>query len=1019
MKKLVIIIFIINSSWNLSVFSQTPAGYCTVLQQPCNNDGILVVTVTEGLTPPLTFSYPRHANFLPFLDFSHENITTFNDTCYGLDFITYVDVYDYYGNHLQLSTGFVPPITNVEINITEPVCPIETFGVLININGGDLAETIDFYRSTSGNFAYSFNNPCLVDPGYYSLVIFDENNCRVGRDSLYLIQSPNFELILESTPASCTNGTITVTEIIGGVAPFTYLWSNGATSATVNNLTAGNYHVTATDNTGCTRSGFKNVSQVPAINVDFTSTDPTCVQNNGSITAYASGGTSPYSYLFSTGSTTQTTSGLSSGTYYVTVFDANGCIGGSSSSLNNTSPITLTYDFISSNCNNADGSAELFISGGTSPYTVVWNTYPQQTGNVLTNVSSGLYGFIVTDSEQCNKTGSVFIGNSGLTASIYSSNSTCPDNNGSAGINAFSTNIPITYYWNNGATSPTISNLEGGSYSCTITDAAGCTLIKSTVVSELSPIHISLTSQDATCPYSSNGTLTAISTAGTPPYSYYWSDGQTTSTATGLLPGNYSVQVIDANGCSKNKYAQLGYSSANDNCYCTISGTAFEDLNGNCVFDVGENPIQNIRINCPPFGSVFTNAYGEYSFLLPTGDYTLSETILGYYPLESCQPQFYNISVNAASGCVMTYDFAHSVNPIHDIQTNITTVQHAVPGFDYIQKVMIKNAGTIAESNIQFGYAHDGQLLYESSSEPLLSQENAFLYPDWYGITESFPVLEPGECKYIYLTYQVPTNIPLGTYVFFTDTVSFESPMTNWQNDYSPWNNLINYVTFTVGSFDPNNKEVYPKGLGTHGFIANSDSILTYTINFENTGTYFARKIVVYDTLDTDLDWNTLQPISSTHDCITRITDDGVAIFTFDDIYLPYEGFGRYGSVTYSLKQKQDLPPGTEISNSAEIVFDFNEPVITNTVLNTIFWPEGVELLGNENPICVFPNPANNSFSVSGENIYNIELLNSLGQVLLQTESKSNIFIGNQPAGIYFVKINLYDSIIMKKLIKQ
>jgi uncharacterized repeat protein (TIGR01451 family) len=1001
------------------MYSQTPAGYCTVLQQPCNQDGILVVTITEGLTPPLTFYYRSQEYFIPFIEIVHEDIYNYIDTCEGLDFINYVEVWDDFGNHLTLSTGFVPPFTNVQYEISEPVCPVETFGLLITINDGEIAESADFYRYPGGTFAFSSSNPCLVLPGNYSVVIFDENNCRVGRDSLYLMQSPNFELILESTPASCTNGTITVTEIIGGEPPYTYLWNTGETTSGIDGLTAGSYYVTVTDDIGCTRSGMKSVSQSPAIAVNFVSQNPTCTQSDGVLTAFGSGGVPPYSFLYNTGATTQTISNLSSGQYSVTVFDSNSCRGGGSKTLSPTTPIVVTYESISSDCNENNGSSELTISGGTPPYNIVWSTFPQQTGEALIDVSNGSYNFSVTDSEGCVRTGSVYVGGSELHASINSYSAVCPLNNGSAGITASSPNMSLSFHWNTGATSPTISYLEAGSYSCTITDAAGCSLVKSTNISESSLININSISLPASCLYTEDGSITAIPTGGTPPYSYYWSGGQTDATATNLLHGHYSVHITDANGCKSCRRFTLGYSSVSDDCYCTISGTAFEDLNDNCVFDLGENPIRNIRINCPPYGSVFTDSNGEYSFLLPTGDYTLSETILGYYPLESCQPQSYNINVIAESGCVMNYNFAHSVNPIHDIQTNITTVQHAVPGYDYIQKVLIKNSGTIAESNIQFGYGHDGQLLFESSSEPLLSQENAFLNPDWYGITESFPVLEPGESKYIYLTYQVPTNIPLGTDVFFTDTVAYEAPMANWQNDYSPWNNILNYSTYTIGSFDPNNKEVNPRGFGTHGFIANSDSLLTYTVNFENTGSYYARKIVVYDTLDTDLDWNSLRPISSSHDCVTRITDDGVAIFTFDDIYLPYQNIGKYGSVTYSIQQKPDLLQGTEISNSAAIVFDFNEPVITNTVLNTIWWPEGVEQSANEIPICVFPNPANNSFSVSGENIRNIELLNSLGQIVLRSESCNNIYIGNQPAGIYFVKIETEKSIVVKKLTKQ
>ncbi len=1008
---MIIALFCVSANVN----AQNPAGYCTVLHQPCNGDGEVQVTITEGMTLPLTFSYNNHNEI-------HENVYSYTDIISGVDFhlYDYVRVYDANNNYIFIQLSFEPPfvLDDYEYFYTFE-CPEVGAEILFTIDGGVPAANVEYYYWA--DFFWGEGNPLVVEEGRYSCIVYDENNCKIvlPDSTLGVYGLPAFEVTTNSTPASCHNGTAEIVEVTNGIPPYNYLWSTGQSGNIISNLISGYYVTTVTDAQGCTMQKGVNVSQIPQIDVNFTTEAPECFQNNGSITAYGSGGVSPYSYLYNNGETTQTINNLSEGYYSVVVTDANGCYESAGTSVYSQSPITVTYNKIYPECGESNGSIVLLVEGGTAPYTVNWNTIPAQSGLSISGLSVGYYNFTVTDSEGCQKSGNIDLYHDGLYAYCEVANTTCPESFGWIGINAYSANSPIEYLWSNGETDNMIDSLASGQYSCTISDAAGCTLVKSETVFEISPIELNYSSVPASCPFIADGTLIAIPTAGTPPYSYYWSDGQTTSTATGLLPGNYSVQVIDANGCSKNKYIQLGYSSVSDNCYCTISGTAYEDTNDNCIFDAGENPIQNIRINCSPFGSVFTNANGEYSFLLPTGDYILSEIILGYYPLESCQAQSYNISVTAESGCVQTYNFAHSVNPIHDIQTQIITVQHAVPGYDYIQKVLVKNAGTITESNIQFGYSHDGQLLFESSSEPLLSQENAFLYPDWYGINESFPVLEPGESKYIYLTYQVPTNIPLGTEVLFTDSVSYESPMTNWQNDYSPWNNLMNYSTSTIGSFDPNNKEVYPKGLGTQGFISTTDSILTYTVNFENTGTYFARKIVIYDTLDVDLDWNSLQPISATHDCVTRITDDGVVSFTFDDIYLPYQGFGRYGSVTYSIMQKADLAPGTEITNSAAIVFDFNQPVITNTVVNTIFWPEGVSQLETQIPISIFPNPANQSFSVFGDNIEKVIILNNLGQIVLETTSLNDIFIDSLTAGIYFVKIETPKETVVKKLIKQ
>jgi len=171
--------------------------------------------------------------------------------------------------------------------------------------------------------------------------------------------------------------------------------------------------------------------------------------------------------------------------------------------------------------------------------------------------------------------------------------------------------------------------------------------------------------------------------------------------------------------------------------------------------------------------------------------------------------------------------------------------------------------------------------------------------------------------------------------------------------------------------------------------------------------------------LNSNLYWSSLRPVYATHDCVIRISDGRVASFTFDDIYLPYQGIGRYGSVTYSIKQNDDLASGTEIKNTADIYFDFNEPIITNTVTNTILWPENVDQHNTQIPICIFSNPTNQSFPATRENVENVIILNNLGQIVLESSIYNGIFIENLDSGIYFVKIKTAKETIVKKLIKQ
>ena len=143
--------------------------------------------------------------------------------------------------------------------------------------------------------------------------------------------------------------------------------------------------------------------------------------------------------------------------------------------------------------------------------------------------------------------------------------------------------------------------------------------------------------------------------------------------------------------------------------------------------------------------------------------------------------------------------------------------------------LIIQNEGTINESNIQVGSAHDGQLTYNNSTPNLFTQANSSLYPNWFSINSGFPVLSAGSTQTILTNYNVPTNIPLATMVNFYDSTAFTAPMSNWLTDYTPWNNVSNYQAKVVSSFDPNFKEVFPKGTDSLGYIDFTDTCLLYT----------------------------------------------------------------------------------------------------------------------------------------------------------------------------------------------
>ncbi|MBL7900148.1 MAG: T9SS type A sorting domain-containing protein, partial [Crocinitomicaceae bacterium] len=155
-------------------------------------------------------------------------------------------------------------------------------------------------------------------------------------------------------------------------------------------------------------------------------------------------------------------------------------------------------------------------------------------------------------------------------------------------------------------------------------------------------------------------------------------------------------------------------------------------------------------------------------------------------------------------------------------------------------------------------------------------------------------------------------------------------------------------------SYDPNDKAVTPQGIGSSGYIlANQD--LEYLVRFQNTGNYFATDVIITDQLDPDLDWYSIEPIASSHPMTVHIDPGGEAVFEFKNIMLPDSNSNEpesHGFVKYRIKQKPDLPPGTQFTNSASIFFDLNEPVITNGVLNTIYNCDALTMSITNNLAC-------------------------------------------------------------------
>jgi hypothetical protein len=358
-------------------------------------------------------------------------------------------------------------------------------------------------------------------------------------------------VVTNVTCFGASNGAASLTAT-GGNGTYTYNWSNGNTGASFNNLPAGTYTVSTTDGNGCVAPNIQVViSQPTQLAATTTVTNPGCTSANGSASVTATGGTPPYTYDWSSGSTSAQANNLVAGTYTVEVVDANGCLISATATLTATSgpSVNTTSTPVSCGATN-DGTATATATGGTPPYTYLWNDANNQTSAVASNLAVGTYNVTVTDAASCTFVATVSV--SGLGPNVVATQTNVTgcfgNNNGSISLNVSGGATPYTYAWSNGQSTQNIFTLTSGNYTVTVTDNLGCSTIQTITITSPSELEATFT-LTPTLQGQSTGAATATVSGGTPPYTYNWSDGTSGTSTSGLGAGNYTLAVTDANGC--------------------------------------------------------------------------------------------------------------------------------------------------------------------------------------------------------------------------------------------------------------------------------------------------------------------------------------------------------------------------------------------------------------------------------------------------------------------------------------
>lgn len=351
----------------------------------------------------------------------------------------------------------------------------------------------------------------------------------------------------------------------------------------------------------------------------------------------------------------------------------------------------------------------------------------------------------------------------------------------------------------------------------------------------------------------------------------------------------------------------------------------------------------------------------------------------------------------------------NAAGSVNDVSVSIIPLQLPRPGVIAQYIVQYENLGTqVVSGNITYEYDQELMFYTSSQSTPTIIEDGLLVF--------DYDDLLPFETRTFALDFElfIPPVVEGGEELNSTITI------TPLASDVDVSNNILELKEIVVNSFDPNDKQVLQ---GEEILEDQVGNYLDYVLRFQNTGTADALRVVVTDTLSENLNWNTLRVLSASHDFKVQITNENEVAFIFEDINLPPQEIDEEGSngyIAFQIRSVDNLALGELVENTANIFFDFNPPIITNTVITTVTEPLSLATF-KKRSYSIYPNPVINSVTVlfdkQQENVQ-ISLVSLQGSEVART-TRNFMDVSSLSSGVYFLKIETNEETFIEKIIKK